>query len=133
MKCKICCSAADLPSLLALGYNIITEEDNHFWTETYALPTYTVSRDAYYQFSTILRTKGIWCYIGNEGYTLYISNHPTSRYSSEMIIYNSMFFLGSITRCPPYMFDRIFSDKEQWLMSEFLTTQPKQFLYLATA
>lgn len=44
-----------------------------------------------------------------------------------------MFYLGSITRYHPYLFDKIFSDKEQWLMSEFLTTQPKQFLYLSTA
>ena len=44
-----------------------------------------------------------------------------------------MFYLGSITRYHPYMFDKIFSDKEQWLMSEFLHTQPKQFLYLATS
>ena len=55
------------------------------------------------------------------------------RYSQESIIYMTMFFLGSITRYNPYLFDSIFSDKEQWLMSEFLTTQPKQFLYLATA
>jgi hypothetical protein len=45
----------------------------------------------------------------------------------------AMFYLGSITRYHPYLFDEIFSDKEQWLMSEFLSTQPKQFLYLATA
>jgi hypothetical protein len=44
-----------------------------------------------------------------------------------------MFYLGSITRYHPYLFDDIFSEKEQWLMSEFLTTQPKQYLYLATA
>ena len=44
-----------------------------------------------------------------------------------------MFYLGSITRYNPYLFDKMFSDKEQWMVSEFLTTQPKQFLYLATA
>lgn len=40
-----------------------------------------------------------------------------------------MFFLGSVTRYNPYFFDTLMDEKEQWLISEFLNTQPKQFLY----
>ncbi|EEV24317.1 hypothetical protein AM202_05147 [Actinobacillus minor 202] len=80
-----------------------------------------------------IRKKGIWYFIGNNGYTLYLSRNADLRYSQESIIYMTMFFLGSITRYNPYLFDSMFSEKEQWLMSEFLSTQPKQFLYLITA
>ena len=132
-KAKVCALASEISSLTAQGYNIILEEGAFYWEEVITTPSYSITRNSYFLVSELLRTKGIWYFIGNDGYTMYISNHPTNRYSPEIIIYNTMFFLGSITRYHPYMFDKLFSDKEQWLMSEFLTTQPKQFLYLATA
>lgn len=132
-KAKLFAKSSDIPQLRAFGYIIIQEEEEYFWQEEVITTSYNVTRNSYYLISEHLRRKGIWYFIGNDGYTIYISSHPTNRYSPEIIIYNTMFFLGSITRYHPYMFDRIFSDKEQWLMSEFLTTQPKQFLYLATA
>jgi len=36
-------------------------------------------------------------------------------------------YRGSITHYHPYMFDEIFSDKEQWLMSDFLNTHQLSF------
>lgn len=92
-----------------------------------------LTKDNYREICKEIRRAGIWYFIGNSGYTIYLSKNNNMRYSQESIIYMTMFFLGSITRYNPYLFDSIFSDKEQWLMSEFLTTQPKQFLYLATA
>lgn len=97
------------------------------------MPRYAPTRKDYANLSLKIKNKGIWYFIGNNGYTTYLSNSSTGRYSQESIIYMVMFYLGSITRYHPYMFDEIFSDKEQWLMSEFLSTQPKQFLYLSTA
>ncbi len=91
------------------------------------------TQETYFNLSQQIRNKGIWYFIGNNGYTSYLSSKQTNRYSSEVSIYLAMFYLGSITRYHPYLFDKIFSDKEQWLMSEFLTTQPKQFIYLSTA
>lgn len=91
------------------------------------------TQNTYFELSKILRNNGIWYFIGNDGYTSYLSSKQSYRYSSEIIIYLTMFYLGSITRYHPYLFDKIFSDKEQWLMSEFLTTQPKQFIFLGTA
>lgn len=90
----------------------------------------------YYEgLSNKIRGRGVWYLVGNNGYTLYLStsNNLRYRYSQEPIIYIVMFFLGSITRYNPYLFDTLFSDKEQWLISEFLMTQPKQFLYLLTS
>lgn len=89
----------------------------------------------YYNLSNEIRKDGVWYYIGSNGYTVYISKclEPSFRYSQESIIYMMMFYLGSITRYRPHLFDSLFSNKEQWLVSEFLKTQPKQYLYLLTA
>ncbi|AOA57111.1 YaaC family protein [Acinetobacter larvae] len=131
---EIKCDLSEMHLLNAQQYNLSENEDgNIIWSEHIIMSTYTPSRKDYAALSNLLRNKGIWYLIGNDGYTMYISNSATDRYSQESIIYMTMFYLGSITRYHPYMFDEIFSDKEQWLMSEFLNTQPKQFLYLATA
>jgi len=41
-----------------------------------------------------------------------------------------MFFLGSIARYRPYDLHRFYDRKAGWLLREFLSTQPAQFLYL---
>ena len=53
--------------------------------------------------------------------------------SSATVIYYLMFFFGSITRYHPYLFEKVLSEKEIWLVSEFLKTQPLQFLLLLTS
>ncbi|WP_294267139.1 YaaC family protein [uncultured Chryseobacterium sp.] len=133
IKAEVQCLSSDLPALLTLGYNIVLEDNKYYWIEEIVKPKSTVTRNDYYNLAKILKDKGIWYYIGNSGYIYYISTNMQSRYKPEITIYNTMFYLGSITRYNPYLFDKMFSDKDQWLVSEFLTTQPKQFLYLATA
>lgn len=132
-KAEVLCSSKDVPSIIARGYTISQEDGRYFYAERQLIASYTPARKDYSSLSSVIQSKGIWCFIGNNGYTMYLSNSTVGRYSQESIIYMSMFYLGSITRYHPYLFDEIFSDKEQWLMSEFLSTQPKQFLYLATA
>lgn len=132
-KAELSCETSDIASLRSIGYTIIQEEEKIFLQESITMNGYKPIRDDYANLSLAIRNKGIWYFIGNNGYTMYLSNSPIGRYSQESIIYMIMFYLGSITRYHPYMFDEIFSDKEQWLMSEFLNTQPKQFLYLSTA
>ena len=132
-KAELQCSVVDLPSLTARGYAITQEDERIYYTEKVVMPKYSPTRKDYAALSSAIQQKGIWYFISSNGYTMYLSNSAIGRYSQESIIYMSMFYLGSITRYHPYMFDEIFSDKEQWLMSEFLNTQPKQFLYLATA
>lgn len=132
-KAEVQCVSTEISTLIARGYTITQDKERVFYTEKVTMATYSPTRKDYADLSTAIQAKGIWYFIGNSGYTMYISNSVTGRYSQESVIYMSMFYLGSITRYHPYMFDEIFSDKEQWLMSEFLNTQPKQFLYLATA
>jgi len=129
-KAQVQCENKHIPILRSLGYDIDNEK-NISWS--IVKQTQNVTIQDYYNLSQKVRQSGVWYYIGNNGYTLYLSTNPEYRYSPEMIIYNMMFYLGSITRYHPYLFEKIFSDKEQWLMSEFLTTQPKQFLFLCTA
>lgn len=132
-KAEVKCNSSDIPSLLGCGYNISQENESFIYSEEVAISSYSPIRKDFAALSSVIQQRGIWYFIGNSGYTMYLSNSTTGRYSQESIIYMVMFYLGSITRYHPYMFDEIFSDKEQWLMSEFLNTQPKQFLYLATA
>lgn len=132
-RAKIQCNIDQAASLRRCGYSIDLQQGNHYLVEQHHMASSNVTRMGYYDFSRILVSKGLWYYLGHDGYSLYLSDYPNNRYSPEFIIYNTMFYLGSITRYHPYLFEQIFSDKEQWLMSEFLTTQPKQFLYLSTA
>ncbi|MFC5399994.1 YaaC family protein [Undibacterium jejuense] len=132
-KAEMSCEISDIPSLTARNYVITQEEDKIYYIEKITMLTYSPTRNDYASLSAAIQSKGIWYFVGNSGYTLYLSNSSVGRYNQESIIYMVMFYLGSITRYHPYMFDKIFSDKEQWLVSEFLSTQPKQFLYLATA
>lgn len=130
---EVKCTGASAASLTARGYTITQEDERFIYTEKITMAGYSPTRKDYAALSDAIQQRGIWYFVGNGGYTLYLSNSTTGRYSQESIIYMVMFYLGSITRYHPYMFDEIFSDKEQWLMSEFLNTQPKQYLYLATA
>lgn len=132
-KAELQCTPTDMASLIARGYSIAQEETGIYYTVKTTMSKYSPTRKDYADLSKKIHSNGIWYFIGSPGYTMYISNSSVGRYSQESIIYLVMFYLGSITRYHPYMFDEIFSDKEQWLMSEFLNTQPKQFLYLATA
>jgi hypothetical protein len=133
LKAQIQCNASELNDLRARGYSIVVEEDVPYLTEELVTTRYNPARQDYFALSRQIINKGIWYYIGNNGYTMYLSTAQNNRYPTEMVIYWTMFYLGSITRYRPNLFDEIFSDMEQWLMSEFLATQPKQFLYLSTA
>lgn len=114
----------------AKGYTINKDADGKFIlsadcsVKTTANPTISEK----HTLSNKLRDKGIWSYTDGDAYKLYIS--PTAdNMSSASVIYHIMFFFGSITRYHPDLFDEIISAKEYWLVSEFLKTQPLQFLY----
>jgi len=64
------------------------------------------------------------------GYRHYVLCMPKPKLLPPLaVIYAIMFYFGSITRYKPYDFDRIVEDKYSWLVSEFLKTQPNQFLH----
>lgn len=141
--------------LTTAGYSI--EEINQKWylKEDYNMNTPNLSRLVFYLFSKQLSSKGLWTYSTGDEYRLYInSNHlikgASNIYkflplnatglnvqqltlSSATIIYYLMYFFGSITRYHPYLFEKVLSEKEIWLVSEFLKTQPLQFLLLLTS
>lgn len=132
-EAEVMCTSRTVNALRQAGYNIVEIDGKYIFTVSIDTKCNQKSRKDYFDLSQQIRICGVWYYIGNDGYTCYLSDCTVNRFSPESIIYNTMFYLGSITRYHPYMFDKIFSNKEQWLMSEFLTTQPKQFLYLTTA
>lgn len=141
--------------LTSAGYNIEEFESKWYLKENFNMATPYLSRLVFYQFSKEISSKGLWTYTTGDEYRWYInSNHlikdvsnvykfsplntaqPNIQQltlSSATVIYYLMFFFGSITRYHPYLFEKVLSEKEIWLVSEFLKTQPLQFLLLLTS
>lgn len=131
------CNAQTQIDLIAAGYNIINEQDEggneqYFWMEEHTMLNYSPTKSDYYSLSQKLKQKGIWYFTDGDKYKTFISTDPL-HISTESIIYCIMFFFGSITRYHPYMFDGLLTDQQMWLISEFLKTQPKQFLHAVTS
>lgn len=130
------CDAAISAQLTAAGYNIIQETDagitHYYWVEKRTMLTYKETKFDYFMLAKQLRDKGIWYFTDGSRYRTFISISPL-HISTESIIYILMFFFGSITRYHPYMFDKLLTEQQMWLISEFLKTQPKQFLHAVTS
>lgn len=140
--------------LIDAGYDIISHPDG---TKTYKAVHHMngayLTKNDYLDFSLKIRKQGIWTYSDGNEFLYYISpqgftkNPATDIYeidyrtpgnsyqmlSSSTIIYLIMFFLGSITRYHPYLFESVLSDKEIWMVTEFLKTQPHQFIHTITS
>lgn len=131
------CDAQIEAKLQAAGYNIVHEADadgtiRYYWKENRTMASCSVTKFEYYMLSQTLKNKGLWFYTDGDRYKPFISTEPI-HHSVESIIYLLMFFFGSITRYHPYMFDKLLTDQQMWLISEFLKTQPKQFLHAVTS
>lgn len=131
------CDDAVMAALAAAGYTITKEVDadglNHYyWQEQVYMLSNAPTKLDYYMLSVKLKEKGLWYFTDGRQYKKYISTDPL-HYSTESIIYNLMFFFGSITRYHPYLFDEMLTEQQMWLVSEFLKTQPKQFLHIVTS
>ena len=123
------CDAGISAQLTAQGYNIVQRGNDFFYRENALLQGYHINFADWVNMSDRILRKRIWSYTDGSEYRMYVSCTPKERLSSLSVIYDIMFFLGSITRYHPYFFDSLMNEKEQWLISEFLTTQPQQFLY----
>ena len=122
-----------MQNLTSKGYNIHKDNKQYVLHEKISLGRrYNVTRSDWYRLSNSLLTKGLWTYTDGNEYRIYISSNALPM-TEASIIYCIMFFFGSITRYHPYLFERILSDKELWLVSEFLNTQPTQFLFYITS
>lgn len=124
-------------ALQGKGYTITTKtigrNTKFYLNERFNMNShYTPNRNDYWNLSNKLIQKGLWGYSDGNEYRIYITNNNL-RYSSASIIYIIMFFLGSITRYHPYLFKGLLSEKNLWLISEFLKTQPMQFLHIVTS
>ena len=124
------CDDVIMAALVARGYNIDKlDELTYVWNvETSVRTTSSPTLVERHSLSKKMRYLGLWSYTDGEKYKLYVSPVAT-RMSSPSIIYHTMFFFGSITRYHPDLFNSILTAKEYWLVSEFLKTQPQQFLY----
>lgn len=130
-KACICeCDDNVMADLVAKGYSVNKDTNNNYIfsvncsVRTTSNPTIAEK----HTLSKKVRDTGVWSYSDGDSYKLYIS--PVANdLSSAAVIYHIMFFFGSITRYHPDLFDEIISAKEKWLVSEFLKTQPIQFLY----
>lgn len=77
-----------------------------------------------------LRAAGVSTVVTNDGYRYYFSTAKREdtlpQIGASVAV---MFYFGSLTRYKPYDFDKI-EEKYAWLMSEFLSTDPTQVLYM---
>ena len=131
------CTAQVQADLVSAGYHIISDIDEegdskYYWQEDHLMLNYTPTKVDYFMLSQKIKQKGIWYFTDGDQYKTFISTAPI-HISTESIIYCLMFFFGSITRYHPYMFDRLLTEQQMWLISEFLKTQPKQFLCAVTS
>ena len=77
-----------------------------------------------------IRRLGLATILTRQGYKLYL--HQADDYEPMpqlAAIYALFFYLGSITRYHPHLFDRIFDGGYAWLVGEFVSTCPKQFVF----
>ena len=123
------CDAAMMGALVAAGYDIQDMGDYFEYHQRIVMPGYNIRRQDWYDLSSSLLSKGLRSYTDGNEYRMYLPLSPKVAISSTSVIYAIMFFLGSVTRYNPYFFDSLMDEKEQWLISEFLNTQPSQFLY----
>lgn len=123
------CDAAMMGALVAAGYDIQDMGGYFEYHQRIAMPGYSIRRQDWYDLSSSLLSKGLRAYTDGNEYRMYLPLSPKVAISSTSVIYAIMFFLGSVTRYNPYFFDSLMDEKEQCLISEFLNTQPSQFLY----
>ncbi len=103
---------------------------HELWFETWDVPGASQPRRPIRKLTRGIQAVGVWSILTGQGYRYYLSTvMPRERFPPLASVYAVMFYLGSITRYKPYDFDRIVSHKFSWLISEFLRTQPIQFLY----
>jgi len=77
-----------------------------------------------------VRECGIAAVLTMRGYHFYLVDTPPGLFMPHLAaMYGAIFYLGSITRYKPDVFDKIISGKQSWVVEEFLASLPTQFLY----
>jgi YaaC-like Protein len=105
--------------------------DRELWFETLPVRAHTRGIDnAIGQLAARVRGGGVAAILTSQGYRFYLVDTPPSLFVPYLAaMYGVIFYLGSITRYKPDVFDKIISGKESWIVEEFLASLPTQFLY----
>jgi YaaC-like Protein len=108
-----------------------SENDSELWFET--SPVRGLKRgidNGIKDLARNLEPLGVSTILTGQGYRLYLTDIvPSQRLPQLASAYAVMFYLGSITRYRPYDFERIVHGGENWIVGEFFSTQPAQFLH----
>lgn len=106
-------------------------DDGELWFETTSVLARTRGIDtAITQLASRVRECGVAAVLTVQGYRFYLVNTPPALFVPYLAaMYGVIFYLGSITRYKPDVFDKIISGKQSWIVEEFLASLPMQFLY----
>jgi hypothetical protein len=109
-----------------------SDSDAEVWFETDSVPG--VKRGIDNGIRTLakkLAPLGVGAILTGNGYRLYLSDVPPSQRLPQLAaVYGVMFYLGSITRYRPHEFERLIHGGESWLIGEYFSTQPTQFIHI---
>lgn len=101
------------------------------WFETESVPGRTRGVDgAIVALSRCFRDIGVSSILTSAGYRFYVST-AQPRYSLPRLAasYAAFFYLGSVTRYRPDVFDSILEGGYSWVVNELIATEPMQFVY----
>jgi hypothetical protein len=116
-------------------FSQVEGSDDQIWFETNSEAGQKKGTDkAIGRLCARLREVGFYAILTQKGYRYYLGNFAPREVLPQLCaIHAVMFYLGSITRYKPHYFDAIVSRGYDWLVAEFLETQPTQFLYLLSS
>ncbi len=112
-------------------FQTASPQDEEVWLETHPVEGQKRGVDG-----AIRTLAGRFCEVGistiltSPGYRLYFCNiAPRHRLPRLAASYAAFFYLGSITRYKPDVFDKILEGGYSWVVEELFATEPVQFLY----
>lgn len=108
-----------------------SDKDGELWFETTPVKGKRRGVDtAIADLARQLRRIGVGPILTSQGLRFYFVNVPPRDFVPYLAaVYGVAFYLGSVTRYKPDVFDKIVAGKYSWVIAEFLATQPTQFLY----
>jgi len=108
-----------------------TENQDEIWLETdFEVGERRAVDSAIKRLALRLCALGVSSILDSAGYRFYFCNlDPKRRLPSLAAAYAAFFYLGSVTRYKPDVFEKILSGKFGWIIWELIGTQPVQFLY----
>ena len=115
----------------ALFHKVVSENVNEYWYETKSEYGRMKGLDtAIRSISSNIKKFGVFTILTHGGYRFYLPIFNTINVPQLAIAYALIFYLGSITRYKPDVFDKILVGGYSWLVAEYLATHPMQFLYM---